>query len=173
MYDIYIDDLFSFGTEYSKDREYVMDCIHDLFFDLYKYRVKLNMTDNVKSYLFKSLRRKVNRKYSRKILPQQTKYPFSTKDLQTDHTSSVEEDIIRSENTAEKSAKLTTALETLTKKQKKGLLLRFYQDKSYEEIAEIMKTSIPTARTTIYRAIKMLRRQPLSLFVLLHSYLFS
>jgi RNA polymerase sigma-70 factor (ECF subfamily) len=173
LYDLYVNDLFLFGIQYSKDRAYVMDCIHDLFLDLYKYRTKLAGTDNVKSYLFRSLQRKINKKYSRKIIPLQTDYPFSINDLQTNHAASFEEDIIQSEKTAEKSAKLTTALETLTKKQKKVLFLRFNQDKSYEEIAEIMRTSIPTARTTIYRAIKMLRRQPFSLFVLLHSCFFS
>ena len=52
---------------------------------------------------------------------------------------------------------LANALESLTKKQRKGLFLRFNQDKSYEEISEIMEVSVQTARTIVYRALKALR----------------
>ena len=38
LYNLYIDILYSFGIQHSQDRGYVMDCIHDLFVDLYKYR---------------------------------------------------------------------------------------------------------------------------------------
>ena len=44
---------------YSRDRELVKDCIHDLIFDLYKYRKNLAENDNIRNYLFKSLKRKV------------------------------------------------------------------------------------------------------------------
>jgi len=173
LYDLYIDDLFSYGVQYSKDRGYVMDCIHDLFFDLYRYRTNLAMTDNVKSYLLKSLQRKINKKYSRKIIPLQGDYPLEINDLRTSQTASFEQGIIDAEHAAEKSAKLTLAMECLSKKQKKGLFLRFTQDKSYEEIAEIMKTSAPSARTAIYRALKMLREQPISVLILIYFYIFS
>ena len=58
---------------------------------------------------------------------------------------------------SEKQEKLSVVLEKLTKKQKTGIFLRFNQEKSYEEISEIMGISIPTARTLIYRALKVLR----------------
>jgi len=166
LYDLYVDDLFLYGIQYSKDKGYVMDSIHDLFFDLYKYRTKLAMTDNVKSYLLKSLQRKINKKYSRKIKPLQGDYPLVIIDLQTAYTASFEEDIIRTEKAIEKSAKLKTALQSLTKKQKKGLFLRFNQGKPYEEIAEIMDVSINTARTTIYRALKALKKHSFSIALL-------
>ncbi|MFC4094878.1 RNA polymerase sigma factor [Euzebyella saccharophila] len=173
LYELYIDELFSFGIQYSKDRAFVMDCIHDLFFDLYKYKSKLAETDNVKSYLFRSLRRKINKKYTRKIIPVQAENQLKMYDLQKNHVASFEDDIIRSETVDEINSKLKIALETLTNKQKKGLFLRFTQDKTYEEIADIMKTSIPTARTTIYRALKILRRQPFLLYLLLYPSFFS
>ena len=67
LYDLYINVLFSYGIKHSKDKEHVMDCIHDLFLDLYKYKEKLTCTDNVKYYLFASLKRKINKKYYKKI----------------------------------------------------------------------------------------------------------
>lgn len=67
LYDKYIDALYEFGIQYTNDTDYVKDCIHDLFLDIYKYRKKLSDVDNVKYYLFKSLKRKINRKFKSKL----------------------------------------------------------------------------------------------------------
>ena len=66
--------------------------------------------------------------------------------------------IIGEEQTLERNNNLSKALKTLTKKQRKVLFLRFNQDRTYQEISEIMGVSIETARTSIYRAIKTLRK---------------
>ncbi|MCB4809138.1 sigma-70 family RNA polymerase sigma factor [Tamlana sp. 62-3] len=159
LYDLYIDVLFNYGMYHSKDRGYVMDCIHDLFLDLYKYRKNLALTSNVKYYLLQSLKRKINKKYKVKDKPFEAS-EFQTK-LDTtpkNHTDSCEKKIISEERTAHRNSSLAKALKTLTDKQRRVLYLRFNEDKSYEEISEIMGISVETARTSIYRAIKALRK---------------
>ncbi|WP_158974933.1 RNA polymerase sigma factor [Cellulophaga sp. L1A9] len=159
LYDIYINILFTYGMYHSKDKSYVSDCIHDLFVDLYKYRNNLSMTDNVKYYLFRSLKRKINKKYrSKNISVSLDDFQFKPDFTNTNHTNSCEKSIINQENTRERNAKLAKALSTLTKKQQKILFLRFDQEKSYDEISTIMDISVQTARTSIYRAIKTLRK---------------
>lgn len=167
LYDLYIDVLFSYGIQQSRDKGYIMDCIHDVFLDLYRYRANLAKTDNIKFYLFKSLKRKINKKYHRKIIPIQKDSSFPNNTVLENSVGSYEDDIILSEHTVERSCRLQVALNTLTKKQKKGLFLRFNQDRPYEEIADIMNVSIPTARTTIYRALKILRKHSFSLLILI------
>ena len=157
LYNIYVDCLFSYGINHIKDRTYVMDCIHDLFVDLYKYRENLSMTDNVKFYLFKCLKRKINRKYAIKTVSITDDYQYSLNQQTINYTSSCEEEIIKKELVTEKRMILAAALDSLTKKQRKGLFLRFNQDKSYEEISEIMNVSIESARTIVYRSLKALR----------------
>ena len=157
LYNLYIDSLFTYGINCTKDRAYVMDCIHDLFVDLYKYRESLAMTNNVKYYLFTSLKRKINRKYRSKTVLISAEYQYSLQQQHNNYTSSCEDEIIKRELLSEKRMLLTDAMEKLTKKQQKGLFLRFNQQRSYEEISEIMGVSVATARTTIYRAIKALR----------------
>ncbi|MCK8520799.1 sigma-70 family RNA polymerase sigma factor [Aquimarina sp. D1M17] len=156
LYDKYIDPLYSFGIQYTTDKDYVMDCIHDLFLDIYKYRKKLSDVDNVKFYLFKSLKRKINRKFKSKL-----KF-FSTEEkkneIRSTH-SSVEESIIQIESSREISAKLSNALTSLSNKQRRGLSLKFDEKKSYEEIAAILGISIESVRTLIYRAVKKLRSE--------------
>tara|TARA_R110000868_G_scaffold184479_6_gene426109 strand:+ start:6565 stop:7179 length:615 start_codon:yes stop_codon:yes gene_type:complete len=165
LYDRFVDVLFSHGVGKDGNRDYVMDCIHDLFFDLYKYRSKLSKTDNVEYYLKKALNRKINRKYRKKDIPLEIDVNLFKKSLVKNYTDSYEVDLIREEGIAERSHKLHEAIDTLTSKQKKGLYLRFDQERTYEEIADIMDTSIETARTTIYRALKTLRKYPFSLGV--------
>lgn len=158
LYDQYIDILFSYGMYHSKDRGYVMDCIHDLFLDLHKYRKSLYLTTNVEYYLIKSLRRKINKKYKTKDTPVSMKeFLFLLEGNSKNHSISCEEEIIKIEQTSEINANLKKALKTLTKKQRKVLFLRFNENRTYEEISVIMGISIDTARTSIYRAIKTLR----------------
>lgn len=166
LYDQFVDTLFSYGMQQSNHKDHVMDCIHDLFVDLYKYRNNLAQTDNVKFYLLRSLKRKINKKYQRKIIPIQEEAYLDGVEEHRNFVPSHEDDLIHAERANEKSEKLVDALSTLSKKQKKGLFLRFNQDRPYEEIAEIMNVSVATARTIIYRAIKSLRKYPLSLLFL-------
>lgn len=159
LYDQYVNILFSYGMYHSKDRGYVMDCIHDLFLDLYKYRKNLSKTDNVKYYLFKSLKRKINKKYKTKDLPvSKENFLFTFEGTSKNHSKSCEEEIIAQERILERNNNLSEALKVLTKKQRKVLYLRYNQDRTYEEISDIMGISVETARTSIYRAIKKLRK---------------
>lgn len=163
LYDQYIDLLFSYGMQLTNNKDHVMDCIHDLFIDLYKYKSKLAKTDNVKYYLFKSLKRKIYKKVNTELVLTKDNYLtkiFSKKGI---YSKSFEEDLIASEQVSERSIKLVEALKSLTEKQRKALFLRFTEDRPYEEISEILNVSIQTSRTTIYRAIKALRNHLVSL----------
>ncbi|MFB9054031.1 RNA polymerase sigma factor [Formosa undariae] len=159
LYDRYVDVLFSYGMYYSKDRGYVMDCIHDLYVDLYKYRSNLSKTDNVKYYLFKSLKRKINKKYNKKNNSVSIDdYDYEIEALNKNHTDSFEKSIIIKEHTSERNRRLKKAINTLSEKQREILLLRFEEEKTYEEISEAIGVTVQSARTSIYRAIKALRK---------------
>src|SRR5690606_14004714 len=57
----YYRSLFGYGIKFSSDREFVKDCIQDLFMELWSKRESIGDTDFVKFYLFKSLRRKIHK----------------------------------------------------------------------------------------------------------------
>ena len=59
LYDLYIDEMFSYGMQFCADKTKVMDHIHDVFLNLYKYRKNLANTDQVKYYLFRSLKNQI------------------------------------------------------------------------------------------------------------------
>ena len=154
LYDMYADELFAYGMQFSPERSQVMDAIHDLFLYLYKYRKNLAVTDHVAYYLFRSLKNNLLKNENRgRSLAGSIPIPAYQFDL------SVEDRICEEEFKNERAYKLAKAITTLSKKQRKALFLRFTEEHSYEEIAAIMQVSIPTSRTLIYRAVKLLRKQ--------------
>jgi RNA polymerase sigma-70 factor (ECF subfamily) len=157
LYKVYVDAMFAFGSSLTKDRDYVMDCIHDLFLDLYKYRNGLSPAENVKYYLLKSLKRKISRKYQNKTMPVPTMEPNKQPQDKYGFTTSHEEQLINNESSDEKYKRLNAALGSLTKKQRKSLMLKFTEQRTYKEISEIMGVSIESARTAVYRALKSFR----------------
>lgn len=152
---MYIDVLFSYGSQFSQDRQKVIDSIHDLFLNLYKYRKNLAATDNVKYYLFRSLKNQILNQPKSKTIFYDNQF-FDGIDS-PNITASYEEEFVETEFLEERTSKLSEALSSLSKKQKQCIFLRFNENRQYEEIAEIMNVSVQTSRTTIYRAIKQLR----------------
>lgn len=171
LYDLYIDELFSYGIKIHPNKEHIKDCIHDLFLDLYKYHNNLAKTDNVKYYLLLSLKRKIikNIQLNKTHSPEIDLYNINDQEFYTD---SIEEELIKEESFAEKNLELIKALSLLPKTQKQGLHLRFNENKSYEEIAKTMNITVQTSRTTIYRGIKSLRKKLTLLSIILSSVTF-
>jgi RNA polymerase sigma-70 factor (ECF subfamily) len=157
LYDLFIDDLFSYGIQFSNDTSYIMDCIHDLFLNLYKYKKKLAYTNNVKYYLLRSLKNEILRNQKGKIIHLSNE-AFQKQSDAHNYSISFEEDITNAEFLNERALKLSEAIGFLSKKQRQVLFLRFTEEKQYEEIARIMNVSVQTSRTNIYRAIKVLRK---------------
>ena len=169
LYDLFIDDLFCYGIQFSNDKSYVMDCIHDLFLNLYKCRKKIASTDNVKYYLFRSLKNQILKKSKDKfsLLP----LVFNESSHPNNYFPSIEDQIIADDFSNERAYKLSCAMNSLSTKQKQSLFLRFTEEKHYEEIAKIMKISIQSSRTLIYRAIKVLRKNLIILIIsILHIF---
>jgi len=152
FYDNYVDFLFSMGIAYSNDRNLIKDSIHDLFVDLYKYRRKLTSNVNVKGYLIKSLKRKINtnQKKAGKLVLKETI-------LDSDHPALIQESFIPGNENVLLS-KLMTAIDKLPNRQKEALVLKYQNELAYPEIAEIMDVSVESARTLVYRTIKTLRK---------------
>ena len=56
LYDLHINILFNYGLKLTIDKELLKDCIHDIFVKLYTKKDELGTIDNLKSYLFISLK---------------------------------------------------------------------------------------------------------------------
>ena len=58
LYNLHINVLFNYGLKLTIDKELLKDCIHDIFVKLYTKKDELGTIDNLKSYLFISLKNK-------------------------------------------------------------------------------------------------------------------
>lgn len=169
LYDLYADELFDYGMGKVSNRTRVMDGIHDLFVDLYKYRSNLSIPTNIKFYLLKSLSRKMYRK-------QTADQHISLEDFNGPKnftaSPSFEEELIEVERADENARRVRLALCLLTVHQRKALDLKFRQNLPYTEIASTMDISIATSRTLVYRALTVLRNHLGQLIILIGSIFF-
>ena len=67
LYDKHIDNLFAFGSRFSTDREMIKDCIHDVVVKFFTKRETLKSVENIESYLYISLRNRINDEYRRNM----------------------------------------------------------------------------------------------------------
>jgi RNA polymerase sigma factor (sigma-70 family) len=157
LYDRYADVLFSFGLRYSSDRDLVKDCIHDLFIDLHHYRAGLAREVNIRFYLLKSLRRKLEQAHRKSALFRHETWENESVLAISPFSFSIEDEIITDESQKELLQSLAEEVNRLPERQREILYLRFRHDFDYEQIASLMQISVPTCRTFIYRALKQLR----------------
>ncbi len=167
LYGKYADILFSFGMVYSGDKEYVKDCIHDLFFELFKYRKNLSETNSIRNYLFKSLKRKVRSKQKGRL---QLIYTAESLEWNDSGEGDGGEDPLQDDI-----QKLAKAIQQLPERQQEALNLRFILELPYSEVASIMDISLESVRTLVYRSVKTLREdlkdnQITVLFYVMRSY---
>lgn len=149
-------DLYNYGTRFTRDEELVKDCIQDLFLTLWMNRLSISETSFVKYYLLKSLRHNLTRAISR------SRYFNHPGEGHFENlfngTQPLEADLIREEHLAELAKKMRKVLAALTRRQQEVIYLRFYMDADVEEIAEIMGLNRQSVYNLLHDALRKLRR---------------
>ncbi|WP_303919023.1 RNA polymerase sigma factor [Draconibacterium sediminis] len=155
IYDQYFNELYSYALNFSKDQDFIKDCIHDLFLNLYKYRKTLSSTDNIQYYLLRSLRRLLHKEGTKRNTLLHDEQLLHLNDIPV---VSLEDEIIANETKKENFKALADVMKKLTKKQREALSLKFEHNLSYPQIADTLNISVESARTMIYRTLKELRK---------------
>ncbi len=152
----YYNDLYKYGLKIINDEDLVKDAIQELLITLWNSREKLADVTYIRYYLLKSLRRSLLRTLEKQ------KKGFLEMRLFTSHepdiTFSSEEAIILDESTKEKGSYLTNLLNSLPKRQKEAIYLKFYCELEFEEVAQIMGLNYQSVVNHIHRAFKELRQ---------------
>ena len=151
IYREYSNKLFNYGMQFVKDREFVLDVMQDLFYYLIKTHKRLGKTTSIKFYLLSSMRRMLLRrlKEEKRINTESLEQKSFDVAFQGVDPGSLEEYEVQV---------LKNACNSLPPRQKEAILLLFYEELSYSEIAEVMCIKkIKYARTLIYRSIETLR----------------
>jgi len=162
IYNSHVQSLFKYGCNFTHDEALIKDCIHDVFIDLSKYRSGLGVTNNIRLYLYKSLKRKIISSLSKGGI-------FGTIDpenLPFHYSISVEDELIDHEFEQQRYQQLDNAMLTLSPRQKEAIYLKFVSDLSYEELSKVMKLNYQSARNLVFKGLEKLRESyPKSLFL--------
>lgn len=154
IYNLYIEDLLSYGYRVTSNRQLIKDSIQDLFLHLWLHRENLSETDSIKFYLFRSLRNRILRNIEKSdILPQTAESVLEN--IIEDF--SFEQELIAHETEVQQIGRLQKAINKLSKRQQEVIQLRYHNDFSLEEIENLMQLNNQSVRNLLHRAISQLR----------------
>ena len=164
--------LFHYGSKFSRDKEFVKDCIQDLFLILWERRENLSTDIAVKPYMMASLRRLMHRNISSRsrIVEESVDGQEGIFEIEF----SVEQEYIQNESTAALTDKLKKLLDELPRRQKEVVYLKFFQELDRNQISEIMEVSPQTVSNLLQIAIKQLKkhwRAEFLTFLLVHLFI--
>jgi RNA polymerase sigma factor (sigma-70 family) len=143
--------LYDYGVRLSKDAQLAEDCIQDLFSDLWEKRSDLPQVAAVKSFLLVALKRRIYRMLANRKNSQQ-KINQASEVILTGFDPYLDEQVHEANIIA-----LKKAFKNLSDRQKEVIYLRFYNQLSYSEIAEIMDVQVKAIYKLTARALQSLR----------------
>lgn len=155
LYNRYFKLLYNYGRKIASDEKALEDGIHDLFVDLWRFRKNLSPTTSVQFYLYRSLRRRLVRNGNRN--PLLAEAMSIAEDIQRGIPCE-EEDIIERETQDSRVNRLKKMLADLSPRQYEAMILRFYDELSFAEIATILDVNEQSARNLVHRGLSHLKQ---------------
>lgn len=167
LYDEYLNSMYSYAIHMGFNEQTAMDAIHDVFYKLCINQSVLNNISNHKSYLLRALRNRlidINRS-DRIQTVENTKKEEDAEKLTFMLNVTVEDELIEREAQDEIRHKVEEYLKKLSDRQREIIYLRFIEEHSYEEIAEIMNISVESSRNLISKSLSKLKNQNLLTYI--------
>jgi len=155
IYEYNIEDLYSYGKNICTRTNLVEDAIQDVFTDLWKYKSNVSPVRSIKAYLFISLRRKLM-----KILQREKLRILHNDEITEDNfqwVNSIQELLIAEQELKTRVRRVEKAMQELSKRQKEIIYLRYFQDLSHQEIAEMMGLNQRSTYNLISKAVNLLK----------------
>lgn len=156
LYMNHAEEMFKVGMALVPDRDFVWDCVQDVFIDLWKYHQNLASTDQVRLYLYKSLNNKIKReikkhqKAGRTVDPKEIDSVFAFE--------SHEQSWIRDEQDNSRKNKVALALEKLPLRQREVIHYLFFENFSYEECSKLLDINLRSVYTLAWKALRSLKK---------------
>jgi RNA polymerase sigma factor (sigma-70 family) len=157
IYQLYYSQLANYGGKFTQDTGIIEEGIQDLFLKLWKNRARIGQPPAIKYYLFKAFRRTLTRKLQKK--DRLFFLPGNEDDLFFQLELSPEQLLVKYEQLQDLKKQVDTILLTLTNRQREVVYLKFYEDLTYEEIADMLQMNVGGVYKLTYRALDRLRQQ--------------
>ncbi len=157
-------DLFNWGMRLHNEREFVKDCIQEIFLSLWKVQETIAPVDNVRSYLLVVLKSRILRELSKK---ENKLYESLTEEYAVSVEFSADLRLIEEEHEVYQLRKLEQVMNQLPPRQKELIYLRFHQNLSFEQIAEVMQLGRQSVYNLLQKSLGSLRRHWVAVVLLL------
>lgn len=150
----YYSELYYYLMKMVPDPDFIKDCIQEVFVRIWETRHTLAEVENVKAYLIVCLRRMV-------FVEKQKKAKKQAVEIVQIENSAFSFDVNEFEKQEEISDQarlvLLRAINSLTVRQRELIMLFFYHELTYPEIAQITGISVPAVRNLMSRSLIHLR----------------
>lgn len=147
--------LFNYGYKIVPDESLVEDCIQQLFLNVWSKRDVVSEAKSVKSYLFTSFRRLIFRRLKKQRNQAKRNHRYS--EFKYESTPTREELLILYETEQYKKTRLQTALDSLSKRQRQAIYLKYYNGLSNKEISVVMDVNKQSVYNHISTAIQKMQ----------------
>ncbi|MCD8291985.1 MAG: sigma-70 family RNA polymerase sigma factor [Prevotella sp.] len=154
LYDRTVDNLFALGMTYTFDREMIKDCIQDVFVKLYAKRHELGAVANIESYLYVSLRNRINDEFRHnshlcdKKIDDNSMNAFGDDDVY---------DLEFVEEERKRTRTVSDFLKHLSPRQQQIINLYYIERLKYNDICQIMGINYQSVRNLMHRSLSRLR----------------
>lgn len=145
--------LYQYATKFTRDTTLIEDSIQDVFLKLWARRSNLSETPSVKFYLFKTLRNHLIKVYHKN----HSTHALFTWQEEASEDEHAESQIIHQEASQMTMQRLQSHVAGLPKRQQEALYLRYYENLSYEQIAQIMGINAQSVANLLQHSLKRLR----------------
>ncbi len=171
IYMEYSDFLYNYGRKMCQDSDLVRDSIQDVFRIIWEKKEIIVIKSSLKHYVFTIFRRELIQKiqHQQNLTDQFTEIDFEL---------SIESKIILDESQQHLRKNLDQAINKLSLRQKEIIFLRYYENMSYSEIAELMSLNQNSMYKLLSAAISRIKDHFSSLLLVMYifrdisSYLF-
>lgn len=163
LYKEHVQELFSYGKALTSNDERLKDAIQDVFYKILSNPSSLKDVQNIKYFLFKSLKNRLIDILKSEINKEAVyeRIDFNINDV------TVLDSLIEEEERLELSQRIKTLLEKLTYRQREAICLRYIYDMKYDEIADLLNMSnSKSARNLVSRALEQLRKKESNILIL-------
>lgn len=136
LFHLYHKTLFTYGFRIISNEEFVEDCIQELFLTIWEKHDAISQAKSVKAYLFISMRRTIFKNLRKQKNQQNRNIKYAEE--RVNQSINIEDLLIEIESRKEYQKKLEEALNSLSKRGREVIYLKYFNGMSNSEIASLM-----------------------------------
>jgi RNA polymerase sigma factor (sigma-70 family) len=152
IFQTYYKELYFYGLKIIPVPELVKDVIQELFVRLWEKKEELGKIAKIKSYLLIALRHELIYASKKHRISEMSDHVFVEP-----FTLTIEDFLIKEEDSKHLNEKLVVSLNKLSERQREVIMLRFYHNLNFEELAEVLKMNVQSVRNLLFRALEKVR----------------